>query len=124
MITTGFALARQLDPHRATVDSLHPATYMPTKMVLDSVGYSIDSLETGLQATLRLVLAPELDGVAGQFYDRTRAARAHAAAYDPSIRQKAGTSAPDSPSALNDSRRSNGTARHPVDANNLMARHI
>jgi hypothetical protein len=66
MITTGFALARQLDPHRATVDSLHPATYMPTKMVLDSVGYSIDSLETGLQATLRLVLAPELDGVAGE----------------------------------------------------------
>jgi NAD(P)-dependent dehydrogenase (short-subunit alcohol dehydrogenase family) len=88
MITTGFALARQLDPHRVTVNSLHPATYMPTKMVLDSVGYSIDSLETGLQATLHLILAPELDGVTGQFYDRTRAARAHADAYDPSIQQK------------------------------------
>jgi hypothetical protein len=124
MITTGFALARQLDPHRATVSSLHLATYMPTKMVLDSVGCSIDCLETGLQATLRLVLAPELDGVTGQFYDHTRAARAHAAAYDPSIQQKPGTSAPDSPSALNDPRRPNGTARHPVGATNLMARHI
>lgn len=88
MITTGFSLARRLDPHRVTVNSLHPATYMPTKMVLDSVGYSIDSLETGLQATLRLVLAPELDGVTGQFYDRTRPAKAHADAYDPNIQQK------------------------------------
>jgi NAD(P)-dependent dehydrogenase (short-subunit alcohol dehydrogenase family) len=88
MITTGFTLARQLDPHRVTVNSLHPATYMPTKMVLESVGYSIDSLETGLQATLRLILAPELDGVTGQFHDRTRTAKAHTDAYDPSIQQK------------------------------------
>src|ERR1051325_11591888 len=42
MIATGFVLARQLDPH--------PATFMPTKMVLDSVGYSIDSLEDGTRA--------------------------------------------------------------------------
>ncbi|MBO3681780.1 SDR family NAD(P)-dependent oxidoreductase [Streptomyces sp. NEAU-YJ-81] len=88
MIATGFVLARQLDPHRVTVNSLHPATFMPTKMVLDSVGYSIDSLEDGLQATLRLILAPELDGATGQFYDRTRAAKAHADAYDPSIQQE------------------------------------
>ncbi|MFF7987441.1 SDR family NAD(P)-dependent oxidoreductase [Streptomyces sp. NPDC007901] len=88
MIATGFVLARQLDPHRITVNSLHPATFMPTKMVLDSVGYSIDSLEDGLQATLRLILAPELDGMTGQFYDRTHAARAHAEAYDPSIQQE------------------------------------
>ncbi|MEH0580991.1 MULTISPECIES: SDR family NAD(P)-dependent oxidoreductase [Streptomyces] len=65
MIATGFVLARQLDPHRVMVNSLHPATFMPTKMVLDSVGYSIDSLEDG-----------------------TRAAKAHADAYDPSIQQK------------------------------------
>ncbi|MFF7987887.1 SDR family NAD(P)-dependent oxidoreductase [Streptomyces sp. NPDC007901] len=78
MIATGLLLARQLHPHRVTVNSLHPATFMPTRMVLDSVGYSIDSLEDGLQATLRLILAPELDGMTGQFYDRTRAAKAHA----------------------------------------------
>ncbi|MEV6107345.1 SDR family NAD(P)-dependent oxidoreductase [Streptomyces sp. NPDC051940] len=88
MITTGLTLAQRLDPHRVTVNSLHPATYMPTKMVLDSVGYSIDSLEDGLHSTLRLIEAPELDGVTGQFYDRTRAAKAHADAYDPSIQQQ------------------------------------
>ena len=61
---------------------------MPTKMVLDSVGYSIDSIEDGLQATLRLILATELDRVTGRFYCRTRAAQAHADAYDPSIQQQ------------------------------------
>ncbi|TCC31826.1 SDR family NAD(P)-dependent oxidoreductase [Kribbella speibonae] len=88
MITTGFLLARRLDPQRVTVNALHPATYMPTKMVLDSVGYSIDSLETGLKATLRLVLAPELEGVTGQFYDRTSVARAHPDAYDARVQQQ------------------------------------
>ncbi|MFK4085321.1 SDR family NAD(P)-dependent oxidoreductase [Kribbella sp. NPDC020789] len=88
MITTGFTLAHQLDPHRITVNSLHPATYMPTKMVLDSVGYSIDSLETGLEATLRLILSPELDGTTGQFYDRTHPTKAHPDAYNPTTQQK------------------------------------
>jgi hypothetical protein len=37
-----------------TINSLHPATYMPTKMVLESVGHSIDSLDTGVDATARL----------------------------------------------------------------------
>ncbi|PRY59697.1 SDR family NAD(P)-dependent oxidoreductase [Glycomyces artemisiae] len=88
MITTGFALAERLDPQRVTVNSLHPGTYMPTKMVLQSVGHSIDSLETGLHATLRLIDSPDLDGVTGQFFDRTKPARAHADAYDPSIKQR------------------------------------
>jgi NAD(P)-dependent dehydrogenase (short-subunit alcohol dehydrogenase family) len=88
MITTGFVLAWRLDPHRITVNSLHPATYMPTKMVLESVGHSVDSLETGVAATLRLILDPELDGVTGEFYDRTRATQAHPDAYDPGIQQR------------------------------------
>ncbi|NUQ90644.1 MAG: SDR family NAD(P)-dependent oxidoreductase [Glycomyces artemisiae] len=88
MITTGFVLAERLDPQRVTVNSLHPAIFMPTKMVLQSVGHSIDSLETGVHATLRLIDSPELDGVTGQFFDRTKAARAHADAYDPSIKQR------------------------------------
>ncbi|BCJ26727.1 SDR family NAD(P)-dependent oxidoreductase [Actinocatenispora sera] len=88
MITTGLVFARQLDPRRVTVNSLHPATYMPTKMVLQTVGHSVDSLETGLHATRRLVLDPALDGVTGQFYDRTTVARAHPDAYDPRIQQQ------------------------------------
>lgn len=70
------------------MNSLHPATYMPTKMVLESVGYSVDSLETGLAATMRLIHAPELNGVTGRFFDRTRAARAHPDAFDPALQQQ------------------------------------
>ena len=35
-ITTGFELADRLDPNEVTVTSLHPSTYMPTKMVLEA----------------------------------------------------------------------------------------
>ena len=88
LITYGFALAQRLDPERVTVNSLHPATYMPTKIVLDSVGYSIDSLETGLTATLRLVKDPTHTGITGRFYDRADEARAHAHCYRTDIQQR------------------------------------
>jgi NAD(P)-dependent dehydrogenase (short-subunit alcohol dehydrogenase family) len=73
-IAFGFELAERLDPARVTVNSLHPATYMPTKIVLEQAGHSIDTLETGVAATARLAVAPELDGVTGRFYDREREA--------------------------------------------------
>ncbi|GAA2145649.1 SDR family NAD(P)-dependent oxidoreductase [Glycomyces algeriensis] len=88
MITTGFTLAERLDAARVTVNSLHPATYMPTKMVLEWVGHSVDSLETGVAATLRLILDPELDGVTGEFFDRMTLSRALPEAYDPEVRRR------------------------------------
>lgn len=88
MITAGFALAGRLDPRRVTVNSLHPGTYMPTKMVMESIGYSIDSLETGVDSTLRLIRDPALDGVSGRFYDRLRERRADASAYEPEIQAR------------------------------------
>ena len=44
-IMSGFELAGRLPAAEVTVNSLHPATYMPTKMVLDEIGHSIDSLD-------------------------------------------------------------------------------
>jgi NAD(P)-dependent dehydrogenase (short-subunit alcohol dehydrogenase family) len=85
-ITAGFALAAR-EPG-VTVNSLHPATYMPTKMVLQELGHSIDTLATGEAATYRLATAPELDGVTGKFYDRTRETRAQPSAYDPEIQRR------------------------------------
>jgi NAD(P)-dependent dehydrogenase (short-subunit alcohol dehydrogenase family) len=86
MIATGMTLAERLDPSRVTVNSLHPATYMPTKMVMESVGYSIDSLETGVNATLRLIQDPALTGLTGRFFDRNDEARAHPDAYRADVR--------------------------------------
>jgi NAD(P)-dependent dehydrogenase (short-subunit alcohol dehydrogenase family) len=85
-IMFGFELADRVPASEVTVNSLHPATYMPTKMVLREVGDSIDSLEAGVTATLRLVSDPGLDGTTGKFFDRTREAKANAQAYDGSAR--------------------------------------
>ena len=85
-VMSGFTLAGQLPPEEVTVNSLHPATYMPTKMVMEEVGHSIDSLTTGVEATHRLVSDPGLAGVSGRFFDRTREAKANPQAYDEQAR--------------------------------------
>jgi NAD(P)-dependent dehydrogenase (short-subunit alcohol dehydrogenase family) len=87
-ITSGFTLAGLLPAAEVTVNSLHPATYMPTKMVLQEIGHSIDTLARGEAATRRLVSDPALAGVTGRFYDRKTETRAHPAAYDPEVQQR------------------------------------
>jgi NAD(P)-dependent dehydrogenase (short-subunit alcohol dehydrogenase family) len=87
-IASGFELASRLPPDEVAVNSLHPATFMPTKIVLDQVGYSIDTLERGVDATVRLATSPELEGVTGRFFDREDEARAHEQAYDPDARRR------------------------------------
>jgi NAD(P)-dependent dehydrogenase (short-subunit alcohol dehydrogenase family) len=85
-IMSGFELATRVPAAEVTVNSLHPATYMPTKMVLREIGHSIDTLETGVEATRRLVSSPDVDGVTGKFFDRQRETRADGQAYDESAR--------------------------------------
>ena len=87
-ITTGLELAQRLDPDEVTVTSLHPSTYMPTKMVLEEVGSSVDSLEDGVAATVRLAIDPALEGVTGRFYDRQVETAPHPQAHDPAARRR------------------------------------
>jgi NAD(P)-dependent dehydrogenase (short-subunit alcohol dehydrogenase family) len=87
-IATGFELASRVPASEVTVNSLHPATYMPTKMVLKEIGHHIDSIEDGVTATHRLITAPSLADTTGSFFDRTRPARAHAQAYDAAARRE------------------------------------
>lgn len=84
-IMSGFELAT-LAPDIA-VNSLHPGTYMPTKIVLREIGHSVDSLETGVEAVARLAVG-EPGAVTGRFFDRTREATANAQAYDPDARRE------------------------------------
>lgn len=81
-ITCGFVLARRLAGRRITVNSLHPATYMPTKMVLAELGHSIETLEAGTEATWQLVSGSHVAETTGSFFDRLEPAAAHPAAYD------------------------------------------
>ena len=81
-IMSGFELASRVPAAEVTVNSLHPATFMPTKIVLSEIGHHVDSLEEGVAATARLTSSPALAGVSGKFFDRTRPATAHPQAYD------------------------------------------
>jgi NAD(P)-dependent dehydrogenase (short-subunit alcohol dehydrogenase family) len=81
-------LSERLSPEEVTANALHPSTYMPTKIVLEERGQYADSLESGIEATMRLAVEPELDGVSGRFFDRTRESRAEVQAYDPDARAR------------------------------------
>lgn len=84
---SGFELAERLPASEVTVNSLHPGTYMPTKIVIEEVGHTIDTLETGVAATHRLAAGADVAGVTGRFFDRTRDARAEEQAYDRQARR-------------------------------------
>ena len=81
-------LSESLPAAELTANSLHPATFMPTKMVLEERGSSVDSLELGTRAVLQLALDPELDGVSGKFFDRLDESAANPQAYDPQARAR------------------------------------
>jgi NAD(P)-dependent dehydrogenase (short-subunit alcohol dehydrogenase family) len=83
-----FDLAEELAGTGVTANCLHPATYMPTKMVLAARGSSISTIEEGVQATMRLITAPELDQVSGRYFNGLREARAESQAYDRQARLK------------------------------------
>lgn len=85
-IMSGIHLAERLPANELTVNSLHPATFMPTKIVLDERGSHLDSLEEGTTATRYLATDPDLAGVTGRFFDRTREAEANPQAYDADAR--------------------------------------
>jgi NAD(P)-dependent dehydrogenase (short-subunit alcohol dehydrogenase family) len=87
-ITYANELAARLLATGITVNSLHPATFMPTKIVLDERGTSVDSLDRGVQSTVRVAVDPELDTVTGHFFDREQEARAEAQAYDPAAQRQ------------------------------------
>jgi NAD(P)-dependent dehydrogenase (short-subunit alcohol dehydrogenase family) len=88
MIAWTFDLAEQLNKSGVTVNALHPASLMPTKMVLEAGWNVMSSVEEGVAATMRLIVAPELDGVTGEFFDGLRPSRAIPQAYDRKVRKE------------------------------------
>jgi NAD(P)-dependent dehydrogenase (short-subunit alcohol dehydrogenase family) len=81
-------LADELSGSGVTANCLHPGTYMPTKMVIGAGISPLDSLESGVRATTRLVADAELDGVSGRYFDRLQEAQALPQAYDPEARRR------------------------------------
>jgi NAD(P)-dependent dehydrogenase (short-subunit alcohol dehydrogenase family) len=81
-------LAERLGDRRVTANCLHPATYMPTKIVFAARGSAVSSLEEGVQATARLVSDPSLDEITGRYFDGLHEAGAEAQAYDREARRR------------------------------------
>jgi NAD(P)-dependent dehydrogenase (short-subunit alcohol dehydrogenase family) len=78
-----FDLAEELEGSGVIATCLHPATYMPTKIVRSP----ISTLEEGVEATMHLVAGPS-DEVAGRYFNGLREARADAQAYDAGARRR------------------------------------
>ena len=83
-----FDLAAALSDRQVTVNCLHPATLMPTKMTVEAFGSGMASVKEGVGATMHLITDPALDDTTGQYFDGKQEARAHAQAYDMQARQK------------------------------------
>lgn len=77
-------LAEELAGAAVTANALHPATFMPTKIVPTPTS----TLEEGVQATLRLVVDPALDGTSGRYFDGQDETRPDAQAFDAAAREK------------------------------------
>jgi len=88
MIAWTFDLAERLAGTGVTVNALHPASLMPTKMVLEAGWQTMSSVEEGLKATLRLVVDPALEHVTGEYFDGLSLAKANAQAYDKPMQQR------------------------------------
>ena len=80
-----FDLAEALAGTGVTVNALHPASLMPTKMVVGRFGVR-SSLEEGVRNTVRLIADPGLADISGRYFNRDQEARAHRQAYDAKAR--------------------------------------
>lgn len=83
-----FDLAEKLEGTGVTANCLHPATLMDTRMVAEAFGGSMSDVREGADATVRLILSPELEGVSGKYFDGQQESRADGQAYDPEARAK------------------------------------
>jgi NAD(P)-dependent dehydrogenase (short-subunit alcohol dehydrogenase family) len=79
-------LARELEGTGVTVNALHPATMMPTTMVLQRGGQPRSTIEEGVEAVLQLVTGEGTGS--GQFFNGMVPARANEQAYDAEARAR------------------------------------
>jgi NAD(P)-dependent dehydrogenase (short-subunit alcohol dehydrogenase family) len=71
-----------------TVTALHPSTYMDTNMVRGMGTTPISTVDEGADATLRLAVGDDVDGVTGRFYDVHDESNADPQAYDADARDR------------------------------------
>ena len=83
-IMFAFDLAAELEGSGVSSTALHPATYMPTKIVPTPTS----TVAEGVDATWHLVADPEVNGVTGAYFNTFHEQPAHAQAYDADARRQ------------------------------------
>jgi NAD(P)-dependent dehydrogenase (short-subunit alcohol dehydrogenase family) len=83
-IMNTFDLAGELQGKGVTVNALHPATFMPTKV---SPAPPVSTIAQGVEATLRLITAPPEQTGTGRYFDSLAESRANGQAYDADARR-------------------------------------
>jgi NAD(P)-dependent dehydrogenase (short-subunit alcohol dehydrogenase family) len=83
-----FDLADELAGSGVSATCLHPATLMPTTMLLRARGSGMSTIDEGVEATARLVTEPDPTAVNGRSFNGPREARADPQAYDGAARRQ------------------------------------
>ena len=83
-ISLTMEMAPQLRDKGVTVNALHPATYLPTKIVPNPMS----KMEDGVKSVCMLAIAEEIADITGKYFFQTREQRASAQAYDATERKK------------------------------------
>jgi NAD(P)-dependent dehydrogenase (short-subunit alcohol dehydrogenase family) len=85
-----FDLAEVLRETGITVSSLHPASLMNTKMVVDTDYFEgpMTTVDEGAHAVEYLVTSPRLDGVTGEYFEGKVRTHANVQAYDKEARRQ------------------------------------
>lgn len=81
-------LAEELKQDNITVNSLHPGTYLNTKMVTNAGIKPWGKPEEGAEAEAFLAIAPELEGITGKYFDGKKEATPLAQAFDETVRRR------------------------------------
>lgn len=81
-------LADRVPDAEVAAYSLHPSTFMPTKIVLSERGSSLDSLEDGIAAVVRLAAGEDVEGRNGGFFNRLEPSQADPQADDAAARRR------------------------------------
>ena len=84
-IMNTFDLAAELEAADVTVNALHPATFMPTKV---SPAPPVSTIAQGVEATLRLITAPPAQTGTGRYFNGLEESRANDQAYDLEARRR------------------------------------